>query len=61
LSKIGSTSEEGGNAIKLFTIAFGKDADQDILAQLPDATGGKEYQSDPATIQQIYEEIATFF
>jgi Ca-activated chloride channel homolog len=61
LTKIGSTSEEGGNAIKLFTIAFGSDADQDTLKQLADATGGMEYQSDPATIQQIYEQIATFF
>jgi Ca-activated chloride channel homolog len=61
LAKIGSTSEEGGNAIKLFTIAFGSDADQDTLTQLADATGGMEYKSDPSTIQQIYEQIATFF
>jgi Ca-activated chloride channel family protein len=61
MAKIGTASEEGGNAIKLFTIAFGSDADQDILKQMAEATGGRQYQSDPATIGKVYAEIATFF
>ncbi|MEW5868342.1 MAG: VWA domain-containing protein [Chloroflexota bacterium] len=61
MADIGSFSEEGGNAIKVFTIAFGSDADETILRQIAEATGGKQYKSDPATIAKIYAEIATFF
>jgi len=61
MGKIGIASEEGGTAIKLFTIAFGDDADGSILKQMAEATGGKQYSSDPATISKVYAEIATFF
>jgi Ca-activated chloride channel family protein len=61
ISKIGATSEEGGNAIKIFTIAFGSDADQSVLKKVADAAGGQEYAADPKTISQTYAAIATFF
>ena len=61
VAQFSNTSEEGGNAIKMFTIGFGKDADKDVLKQLADPTGGKQYDSDPQTINQIYGDIATFF
>lgn len=61
IDQIGGTGEEGGNAIKLFTIAFGSDADKDVLKQLAEPTGGKQYDSDPKTIMQVYGDIATFF
>jgi len=61
IQQIGGTGEEGGNAIKVFTIAFGQDADQDVLKQIAEPTGGQEYNSDPSTIMKVYGEIATFF
>ena len=61
LSQIGATGEEAGSSIKLFTIAFGEDADKDILKQIAESTGGKQYDSDPKTINKVYSEIATFF
>lgn len=61
MAQIGSTGEEGGNAIKLFTIAFGGDADTEALRQMAESTGGRQYNSDPATISQVYAEIALFF
>jgi Ca-activated chloride channel family protein len=61
VTKIGKTSEEGGNAIKIFTIAFGSDADQSVLKQIADATGGQEYAADPKSVSQTYAAIATFF
>jgi len=61
IQKVRSTEEEGGNAIKVFTIAFGDDADADILKQIAEPGGGKQYNSSPETIQKIYDEIATFF
>ncbi len=58
---IGRSAEEGGNAIKFFTIAFGDDADENVLTLVATASGGKEYKSDPSTINAIYSDIATFF
>jgi Ca-activated chloride channel family protein len=61
VAKIKADQGEGGNSIKLFTIAFGDDADKKVLQQLAEPTGGKQYDSSPETIQKIYDDIATFF
>ena len=61
MSQIDSSGTEAGLSIKMFTIAFGSDADKDILKQMAEATGGKQYDSDPKTITKIYGDIATFF
>ncbi len=60
-TQINAASGEGGNAIKIFTIAFGDGADKDVLKKIAEPTGGKEYDSSPANIQKIYDDIATFF
>jgi Ca-activated chloride channel family protein len=52
---------EGGDATKIFTIAFGDDADRDVMQRIAEMTGGKQYDSTPQTIGEIYREIATFF
>ncbi len=52
---------EDGNAIKVFTIAFGADANKSILRQIAETTGAKFYESDPNTINQVYSQISTFF
>lgn len=61
LAQIGSKSEEGGNSIKMFTIAYGSDADTDVLMKLAEKTGGLQYDSKPENINQVYSDIATFF
>jgi Ca-activated chloride channel family protein len=61
LDELNKAGGEGGNAIKLFTIAYGRDANTDILSQLAEITGGKLYKGDPSTINQVYAEIALFF
>jgi Ca-activated chloride channel family protein len=58
--RIGAQSESG-DATKIFTIAFGRAADREILRQIAEITGGRQYDSDPETIGEIYAEIATFF
>jgi len=60
IAQVGNLSE-GGNATKIFTIAFGKDASEHVLQQISESTGGKQYDSDPQSINQVYAEIATFF
>lgn len=61
INQISATANEGGNAIKIFTIGFGDDADKGILESIANPSGGKQYDSSPATIQKIYDEISTFF
>ncbi|MBN1995039.1 MAG: VWA domain-containing protein [Anaerolineae bacterium] len=61
MAAMGNAGGEGGHAIKLFTIAYGNDANTDILRQIAELTGGKQFKGDPSTINQIYAEIALFF
>ncbi len=61
LNQIGAFGEEAGSSIKLFTIAFGDDADKEVLKRIAKSTGGKQYDSDPKTINKVYSDIATFF
>ena len=61
IQKIDTASQEGGSSIKLFTIAFGQDAAKDILIQIAEATGGKQYDASPENINKIYQDISTFF
>ncbi len=61
IARITGSENEGGNAIKVFTIAFGEDADSGILKSIAEPSGGKQYDSLPETIQKIYDEISTFF
>jgi Ca-activated chloride channel family protein len=60
-AQIGATGEESGTSIKVFTIAFGNDADESVLRQIAEITGGKQYKGDPDSIHEIYAEIETFF
>ena len=60
LSLIGQQSESG-DSIKVFSIAYGSDADEDVLQNIAETTGGREYFGEPETIQEIYKQIATFF
>jgi Ca-activated chloride channel family protein len=60
VAQIGGSSESG-KAPKIFTIAFGDDADRDVLRRIAEITGGKQYDGDPQTIYEVYAIIATFF
>jgi Ca-activated chloride channel family protein len=61
ISQLGTDSE--GRSIKVFTIAYGtgSDVDADMMKQIAEASGAKTYSSDPAKIDQVYRDIATFF
>jgi Ca-activated chloride channel homolog len=60
MTSVGDLSE-GGNATKVFTIAFGDNADESVLERIAETTGAKQYESDPDTIREVYADIATFF
>jgi Ca-activated chloride channel family protein len=61
ISQLSTDSE--GRSIKVFTIAYGtgSDVDADMMKQIAEASGAKTYSSDPAKIDQVYRDIATFF
>ena len=60
INEVGNLSE-GGNATKIFTIAFGSGASENVLQNIAEPTGGKQYSGDPETISDVYADIATFF
>ena len=43
------------------TLAYGDGADVRSLAEIAEPTGGQQFTGDPATINQVYAEIALFF
>jgi Ca-activated chloride channel family protein len=56
--------DEEGRSIKVFTIAYGGDADVNLLQSIATASGAKSYvgkPTEPGNIDQVYRDIATFF
>jgi len=48
-------------SVRVFTIGYGKDADQSVLSKIANATGGKSYVGTTTNITAILKEISTFF
>lgn len=61
VSQIASTGANAGEGVKVYTIAYGSDADVSGLMQIASATGGQEYAGTPQNIIQIYAQISQFF
>jgi Ca-activated chloride channel family protein len=51
-------SGEDVAGVKVFTIAYGDDADEDLLLRIANRTNGKTFAGDPETIEEIYLEIS---
>ena len=48
--------------MRLFTIAYGEDADLTVLKQLADATNGAAYNaSDPKSIAKVFTAVISNF
>lgn len=50
-----------GKGVRVFTIAYGSDAETGKLQQIAQAGGGQNYSGDPRTIEKVYMQIASFF
>ena len=63
LAKLSAGSEGGGTRpVRLFTIGFGKDADQGALRRLAEATSARAYDSsDPKAIDQVFTNVISNF
>jgi len=59
LSRLPSGSEAAG--VKIYTIAYGDDADLDLLKTLANRTNGKQFSSDVENIEAVYFLISSEF
>jgi Ca-activated chloride channel family protein len=46
------------DGVKIFPIAFGEAADQEVLARIASVTGGRLFSADPASISNVYLSIS---
>jgi Ca-activated chloride channel family protein len=51
-------SGEDVAGVKVFTIAYGEDADKDLMKQIANHTNGKTFAGDPDTIDKVYQAIS---
>ncbi len=49
---------EDVTGVKVFTIAFGEDADKDLMTRVANRTNGKSFAGDPESIENIYNSIS---
>jgi Ca-activated chloride channel family protein len=61
VARLKQRSEGEGRQIRLFTIAYGKDADGAILTHIAEASGAEEFAGDPTKIDAVYLQISSFF
>ncbi len=48
-------------AIRVFTIGYGNDADESVLKRIADVSKAKYYKGTPQNIREVFRDIATFF
>jgi Ca-activated chloride channel family protein len=61
LDALRSRANGEGRQIRIFTIAYGSDANGDVLDKIAAASGGESYGGDPKTIEKVYLQISSFF
>jgi len=55
-------TEQGDQSVRLFTIAYGRDADLNVLRQIAGATNAAAYDSsDPTSIDQVFTAVVSNF
>jgi Ca-activated chloride channel family protein len=47
--------------VRVFTIAYGSNAQKDVLEQIAEVTHARSYQGTPENIRTVFREISTFF
>ena len=61
IASLRQRSEDQENTIRVFTIAYGSEANRSVLEQIAEASGGKGYTGDPTQIEGVYRQISSFF
>lgn len=61
VQQVSARGEDAGTAVKIFTIAYGQDANENDLKKIATATGAQEFQGTPQNIKEVYNQISLFF
>jgi Ca-activated chloride channel family protein len=61
VDELARQSRSEGLAIRVYTIAYGSQANKDVLADIANASGGKPFEGDPKEIEAVYRSISSFF
>jgi Ca-activated chloride channel family protein len=62
INKLSDRQSGQDEQVRVFTIAYGQDADQNVLRQIAEATDGAEYDSsNPNTIREVLTEVVSNF
>ena len=56
-----TSSSSEGNAVRVYTIAYGRDANSQELDAIGAASGGKGFKGDTGDIESVYRSISSFF
>jgi Ca-activated chloride channel family protein len=59
LNQVGFNGES--SSIRIFTIAYGRNARKDVLQQIATATKASSYEGNPQTIVGVFRDVSTFF
>jgi Ca-activated chloride channel family protein len=59
LARIGAAGE--AQSIRVFTIAYGREATRDPLRAIAAATHARAYEGNPQTIRSVFKDVSTFF
>jgi Ca-activated chloride channel family protein len=54
-------SASEGRAVRVYTIAYGSQANRRVLDAIAQASGGKSFEGDPDDIEAVYRSISSFF
>jgi Ca-activated chloride channel homolog len=59
--KLEQQARSEGLTVRVYTIAYGQEANRGELERIAAASGGKGYQGDTSDIESVYRSISSFF
>jgi Ca-activated chloride channel homolog len=59
--KLSDQARSEGLTVRVYTIAYGQQANREELARIAAASGGKGYEGDTSDIESVYRSISSFF
>lgn len=60
-SRLDAQARSEGSTVRVYTIAYGKEANRNALENVAKASGGKAFTGDPKQIESVYLSISSFF
>jgi Ca-activated chloride channel family protein len=61
MSELRHRWQTGGRSVVIFTIAFGSNADEEVLRTMAEIGGGQFRRADETDLEELYKIISTYF